>query len=385
MTTPVLESLLAPVDRTQFREQYYGKQPLLIQGRPEKFAGLFTWDDLNRLLNASSWPHPDVQISPYYLQPDSAASVIEQCRAGASLIFNQIHQFDPKIGALTRALEAETGEPANAVLFMSQPAQAAAPIHYDRHDVFVLQVHGKKAWSVYERTIDKPINGMDEEPGDPPKQPMLKCKLAPGDVLYLPRGHWHQALAQQGLSMHLTFGLKARTGIDFLTWLMDELRQDVRFRQELPLSFADESAELRESRLRKHVAKLESLLRSRLRDDATVQSFAEHCVVSDSDARPFKFPAQLVEAPAAQLELRHFSRPAHQRFILSDNDGKVALSVWGNLFYFPKNTKPLIEFIVSRTAFSYDEALAHAGKLTEQGVRDVLNPLLREGILEGSQ
>jgi len=30
MTTPVLESLLAPVDRTQFREQYYGKQPLLI-------------------------------------------------------------------------------------------------------------------------------------------------------------------------------------------------------------------------------------------------------------------------------------------------------------------------------------------------------------------
>lgn len=380
----VLESLLDPISRTQFREQYYGKQPLLIRGHAKKFAGLFTWDDLNRLLNASPWPHPEVQVTPRYANPDSPLSVIEQCRAGAALIFNQVHLFDPKVGDFARALEAETGEPTNAVLFLSQPAQAAAPLHYDRHDVFVLHVYGQKAWSVYDRTIDKPVHGLEDEPHDPPARPSVECELAPGDVLYIPRGHWHQALAQGGLSLHLTFGVTARTGIDFLKWLVDEVRNDIRVRHELPLSFADESAELRETRLREHAARLGDILLSRLHERETIPSFIEHCVVSDSASRAFKFPAQLLESPGTELEVRRFSRPAHQRVLLSDGptEDRITLIVWGNIFYFRSAAKSLIELIVSRTTFTFEDAMAHAGELTEQGVWDVLNPLLREGILE---
>jgi ribosomal protein L16 Arg81 hydroxylase len=384
----VLESLLAPIAPIEFREQYYGKQPLLIRGHPKKFADLFTWDDLNRLLNSLSYPHPNISLSaPGY--SDAAAthtSIIEECRAGAAMIVNQLQLFDPKVGELARTLEAETGEPMAVSLVVSQPAHTAFTNHYDRNDVFVLHLDGHKGWSVYDRTVEKPVLGMVAKLAAPPSDPSMEFEMAPGDVLYIPRGHWHQALAQRGPSMHLSLVMAARTGIDFLTWLIDELRSDVRFRHELPLSFSDEAADVRETRLREPVARLGDVLLSRFRDEETIRSFIRHCVVSDRDVRRFKFPAQLFEAPGAQLHMRHFSRPARQRFVLHDGptEDKITLRVWGHTLPFPKSAKPLIEFIVSRTAFAYEEAQTHAGELTEEGIWEVLDALLREGIVDAA-
>ena len=385
---PVLESLLAPMTPFEFRDQYYGKQPLLIRGNSTKFADLFTWEDLNRLLNASSFPHAQVVTTAGSNQtlPAHPLTLFERCRAGASMIFNRIDDFDPKIGAFTRTLEAETGEPMNVNLYLSQPSQAAFSRHYDQHDVFVLHVYGHKAWSVYERTLEKPIFQMTEASHDPPSEPILECELAPGDVLYIPRGHWHQALAQRGLSLHLTLGMNARTGVDFLLWLADEMRSDVRFRHELPLSFANEAADVREARLRKHVAQLAELVISRLADGQTVPSFEKHRLISDRDFRRFKLPVQFVENPVSQLDVRHFRRPAHQRWLLEDGptEEKITLSAWGHIFHFAKTARPLVEYVFSETVFSYEDAVHHAGELTDQGIRDVLGPLVREGILDAA-
>ena len=383
---PVLESLLDPISPSQFRDEYYGKQPLLIRGRPEKFAGLFTWDDLNRLLNALSYPHYNVETtgSGGRTQVSNHYSLIQRCRAGESLIFTHLHLYDPKVGELARAMEAETGEPMFVSLVLSQPSQAAFARHYDRQDVFVLHMDGRKAWQVYDRTVEKPIMETFETAESSASRLTLECELAPGDVLYIPRGHWHQALAQSGSSLHLSLIMSARTGIDFMTWLVEQLRGDVRFRDELPLTFAGEAAQLREERLRERVARFGDLLLERLADPETLRSFHRYCVMSDRDVHRFKFPAQLLDAPSTQLDVRHFSRPVRQRFLLEDGptDDKIALSVWGYAFHFPRNARPLVEFIFSRTAFAYEDALAHAGELTEQGVRDVLDPLLQQGVLD---
>src|ERR1041385_1971693 len=386
MPTP-LESLLDPISPTEFREQYYGKQPLLIRGHPKKLADLFTWADLNRVLNGMPYPNPHVTIATPRKREEAAThtDLIEACRAGAALTIGKLQLFDPKVGELVRALEAEIGEPMAVTLVLSQPAQHAFPKHYDGHDVFVLPVDGHKGWSVYDRTIEKPLPNVDVFTV-PPKEPILEFELAPGDVVYIPRGHWHQALAQRGPSMHLSMILAARTGLDFVAWLHDELRNDVRFRQELPLSFADEPAEVREARLREHLAKLGDALLSRLQDEETVHSFMRHHVLSDRDVPRVKFPAQMFETPGTQLHVRRFSRPLRQRFVLHDGpaDDKIALSAWGHTLHFPKSAKPLIDFIVSRTDFAYEDAQAHAGELTEEAIWEVLNPLLREGILDAA-
>jgi len=380
-----LESLLDPVRRVEFRERYYGRQPLLIRGHPRKFADLYDWDDLNRLLNALHYPHHYVQAvsAGRADETPTAQGLVERCRAGASIRFTGIQYFDPKIGELARSLEAEIGDPVVVTLFLSQPSRAAAGRHYDLEDVFVLHMDGHKAWQVYDRTIDRPTLDMVDF-RDPPSEVRLECELAPGDVLYIPRGQWHQALAQRGTSLHLTVAAGARTGIDFMTWLVDQLRGDVRLRQELPLSFAEEPVQLREERLRERVAGFGEILRSRLASPETIRSFIKYCVMWDRDVRRFKFPAQLPGSPGTPLEVRYFSRPERQRFVLEDGptDDELTLGVWGCVFRFPRSARPLVEFILSRTAFAYEDALAHAGELTEQGVREVLDPLLREGILD---
>lgn len=298
----VLESLLDPISPIEFREKYYGKQPLLVRGHPKKFADLFNWDDLNRVLNTSPYPNPHVEISSPHQrqQPTNSQSIIEQYRSGSSLIFRQLQLFDPKVGELMRALEAEIGEPMFVVLLLSPPSQGAFERHWDRYDGLILHIDGHKAWTVYDEPVDKPIHHFAEKHGDPPSHPILECELAPGDLLYVPRGHWHQAVAQRGLSLHLTFAVKARTGIDFLTWLVDQLRSDVRFGHELPLSFADEPADLCAMRLREHVTRLGEILDSQMQDETTIQSYLEHCAIPEGDVRRFNFPAQLLEAPATQ-------------------------------------------------------------------------------------
>ena len=54
-------------------------------------------------------------------------------------------------------------------------------------------------------------------------------------MLYIPRGHWHYAIALDEPSLHLTLGVHCKTGIDFLEWLVSELRQQEEWRISLPL------------------------------------------------------------------------------------------------------------------------------------------------------
>ena len=383
------ESILAPISRSEFREDYFGKRPLLIPGHAGKFADLFTWDDLNRALNGSPLPHTGIEVSDARggrRQPKASFALLQECRAGASLAFRNMHLFEPRTAELVRALEAETGERNTVNLYLSQPSQHAFPVHYDVDDVFVLHLYGRKAWWVFDRTTDKPTLKLGPRNEKPPSDPMLECELSPGDVLYIPRGHWHQALAQGGMSLQLVITMETQKGIHFLTWLVDELTNDVRFRHELPLSFAEEPAELREQRLREHMASLEELLLARLRDGNTIPSFIRHRMLSDEDTRSFKFPAQLLHAPASQLDVRRFTRSARQRFLLDDGPTQdlITLSVWGHIFYFPKAARPLVEFVFSQTAFEYEDALRHAGELPGERVRGILDPLLREGILDAA-
>ncbi|MCH8835723.1 MAG: hypothetical protein IH925_07230, partial [Proteobacteria bacterium] len=45
--------LLHPLTPEDFFDQYYGTKPVHIPGDAEKLARIFSWDELNRLLNMS--------------------------------------------------------------------------------------------------------------------------------------------------------------------------------------------------------------------------------------------------------------------------------------------------------------------------------------------
>ena len=56
--------LIAPLDPEVFLREIYGRRPVHIPGPAEKFAKIFSWDDLNELLARTTlWTDRVVRVS----------------------------------------------------------------------------------------------------------------------------------------------------------------------------------------------------------------------------------------------------------------------------------------------------------------------------------
>jgi ribosomal protein L16 Arg81 hydroxylase len=109
----------------------------------------------------------------------------------------RLHLRVEALGDIQRDLQYELGHPVNINAYCSWPGKSGFRSHYDPHEVFVLQVSGFKEWQVFGETIRDPLptqrsSGMVAPTG----MAVLSCVLSPGDALYIPRGHWHQAVAR---------------------------------------------------------------------------------------------------------------------------------------------------------------------------------------------
>jgi ribosomal protein L16 Arg81 hydroxylase len=50
--------------------------------------------------------------------------------------------------------------------------------------------------------------------------------MKPGDLLYLPRGQYHYALADDGGCIHIAFGVTYPIGIDVVSYLFERMIAD---------------------------------------------------------------------------------------------------------------------------------------------------------------
>ena len=58
--------------------------------------------------------------------------------------------------------------------------------------------------------------------------------LRAGDLLYLPRGWYHDALAEAPASVHISYGVHAPLGMDLVNILLERALYDTEFRKPLP-------------------------------------------------------------------------------------------------------------------------------------------------------
>ncbi|GAB3000617.1 MULTISPECIES: cupin domain-containing protein [Amycolatopsis] len=109
-------------------------------------------------------------------------------------------------------------------------------LHWDDHDVIIVQLGGEKAWEVRGLSRPAPMYRDAEHNDEPSEKIVWSGTLKAGDVMHIPRGFWHQATRVNqgsGFSLHATFGFVKRTGVDWMSWLADQARQDVEFRHDL--------------------------------------------------------------------------------------------------------------------------------------------------------
>ena len=142
--------------------------------------------------------------------------VLELYADGATMVLQGLQLTDPMLGRVANNLALALDHPVQINAYLSPEAARGLDLHFDFHDVFVLQLEGHKRWRVWEplpRTRD-PVRGGAKIPLptlDELGEPMLDLTLTSGDCLYLPRGFPHAAETIDAASSHLTIGVLAIT------------------------------------------------------------------------------------------------------------------------------------------------------------------------------
>jgi len=164
---------------------------------------------------------------------------------GATLVLQGLHRLWSPLIDFTQGLAADLGHPVQANAYVTPPANRGFAAHYDVHDVFVLQTHGRKRWQIHEPVHPWPLR---DQPWDARRsavekaaiaEPVLDEVLEPGDCLYLPRGWLHAATALGEVSTHITVGVHTWTRYTvaerLLRAALADLAVDESLRASLPL------------------------------------------------------------------------------------------------------------------------------------------------------
>lgn len=372
-----LDDLLAPITAQQFRETWLGRRPLHIPAAASDHKrALLDWSSFNRLLNQSDlWTahtlrlmvnRVSVPAAEYCMAAQTPAGQVLRpvpgkvdvfLAEGASLVANEVQALHPPIDMAATALSRAFAARAGVNVYCSfKDVQAFGP-HYDNHDVFAVQTEGEKIWRIYQTKIDMPV---DLPPNTPETLEWLErahgpllteVHMRPGDVLYLPRGQFHDALAIDGASLHVTFSVTALYGRVLFSLLDNVAMQFPAFRAYFPpAEEADGKA------LTAHLAELATLLRD------IVASSAFRDEVAMSQERLVRRPAAFA-LPDRRILTQY--RPTGRPFPPSGTALQVA---W--------------DWCAARARFSIEEMLGEFDFIAEERLRAAIEAAVAASALE---
>jgi ribosomal protein L16 Arg81 hydroxylase len=260
-----LADLLAPVSLSEFLEVFRTKKRLHVAASdPTRAETLLPWRDIDTLLSAHALDE-NVEIIRdsvpvprqfYTLNKGKQLSVRafhDLLPQGVSIVIHSVYHWIPQIGQLCTAIEREMGINTNVTAYLSFSKGGAFKPHFDTVDVLVVQIHGNKQWRIWNAEVPHPIERTNPTVSVAPDQVV---EMAPGDVLFIPRGEPHSAAVSTKHSVHLTIGLISQTGINFLDHLCKEAVKDPLLRMDLPRYSSDAQSDAHEAVLKDRLHKL---------------------------------------------------------------------------------------------------------------------------------
>jgi hypothetical protein len=186
------------------------------------------------------------------------------------------------------------------------------------------------------------------------------------------------------MSVHLTVGVHARTGIDFATWLIDELREEVEWRRAFPLFFQDEftsTDELKQDTT-KQLDRLAESLSKTLQDRTIYKRWKQFCIAQDRSPRIFRLPEQFSGESSQLDENTVLVRPAYQRAFIEASGEVVEISVWGKQIRCKRAFEQLVRFLFSATEYELRSIHANFASVPKVKINNLVACFLRERILE---
>jgi ribosomal protein L16 Arg81 hydroxylase len=261
-----LRELLAPVQLDVFFADFFDRKPLHIRGPADRVRGL-----LSRKAVVSAIAGEDDPRGRFLLRPGDRARASTRpstssdaqdggSRSSEEAVEEYLAQGNPLLwnGArgATEAMDRLTADLAHAFrahvwpnVYLTGEAGTAHDTHFDPHDVLVIQVEGTKEWRISAVRINNPLElpaltptiqrALDLRRAEAQSETLMTFTVEPGDIVYIPRGQFHNARAVGGPSLHVTFAILPPTGIDVLEGLARLAVNESLFRESLPLAVTD--------------------------------------------------------------------------------------------------------------------------------------------------
>ena len=353
------------------------------RAEPGRYDDLLSLDDIERMLCSGGLRHPafrlvkagerielgdytsDVPWRPVpFTGTIDVPSALTAVASGATVVLQALHHTHPPLAAFCRLLEAELEQPVQANAYFTPRGSPGLPVHHDTHDVFCLQVAGRKRWLVYKPALELPLRDQRYRPemGEP-GEPVLDLVLEPGDMLYMPRGWLHEALTSDEDSLHLTIGVTVYTWLDAMRAALEACADEL----ELRLSVPEDGVA---------TADLVSVLEARLQPDEVVRRRRSKLVRT---RRPVLEDAlsELRASDSLTAETLLERRPT----VLSELEGG-ALVFEGKRICVPERAVPELRAIAdAEQPFRADEL---PGSLDAESRLVLLRRLIREGFVRRS-
>jgi hypothetical protein len=255
--------LLAPQRQEVFFAQSWEQEPLHLRRGDERFYEmLLTHPAIEAAIASGGLRFPAIQLARdggFY--PAEAFTrtirsggdiftgipdldrVNAEYRSGATISLPGFHRACKPLATLAAAIEAEFNHPVHTNVYVTPGNASGFAPHYDTHEVFVLQIAGRKRWRIHAPPLPLPHRSQVFDPrGYTPSPPILEIELAAGDLLYLPRGFVHATATAENFSVHVTLGVTVFTWVDLLADWVQSSRNHPALRRALPPGFAGDDA-----------------------------------------------------------------------------------------------------------------------------------------------
>ena len=383
-----LEWLIHPITREQFFQEYWETKPLVVHRQSsDYYTSLLSLDEIDRALTTLDLRYPnivlknaarDVDPAEYTVNGDTldVARLYQLFSEGSTVTLAFLDTVIPLLTEFCRGMESEFSHPLQANIYLTPPGNQGAKVHYDTHDVFVLQVSGSKRWTIYGTPVELPLKNQDFDPSKhAPGERTMEFELCAGDVAYIPRGWAHEARSTDSVSLHITAGILAYTWSDFLLeCVADACLNDPALRKALPPGFARNG--MPKLQLQEILGDLLRRVSERAKPDEIIDRFADEFLASCAPLLRGQMK-QLAAVDGIGITAVVGARPHVIARVQTDSDS-VSVHHFGRKITFPLHVAPALQFALARDRFAVRDL---PGDLDDEGKLTLVRRLIREGLL----
>lgn len=382
--------LLSPTPLDEFFDRVWEKEALLLKrNQPDYYTELLTFDDVNAFMSRNDIRYPYLRlvkegrelplvdyaddfvygsnIFPGLLDNDK---VFAHYSEGATLSFQIFQKCMEELSAFCNSLESRLRFQTQVNIFVTPPHSKGFTAHYDDHSFFIMQISGSKHWKLYDNPVELPLPEFRVKTGTPDLGSPRDVTLNAGDVLYLPRGFYHEAHTSDATSVHITLGIFPHTWIKVFERLLDRLKQDVEFRRAPTDYMRAGSPEGLQEQFDALLGKIAGTQVSSLLEELFEEAASKQIVDGKNRLRDL--------ARIRELNPDTILRRRSVVFRITADERGLRLNFYDKTINFPKAAGEVLEFILASERFSVADL---PGPLDEASRMSVVRKLMKEGLL----